>query len=160
MKKKKVKESKFSKQQFIPIIFLIILVLIIILPNYEKNCGDNQECFNEAAQKCAKAKVYIEEENTLFEYRIKERKENNCYVTITVITVDPEAKQETIDLFEGKSMDCYIPFEITEMTNTNDIISYCSGDLKEAIYELIIKKMYGVIAQNLGSIISEVKGKI
>ena len=57
-------------------------------------------------------------------------------------------------------MECNVPFEITEITNTNDIIDYCSGPLKESIYELIIKKMYGVIAQNLGSIISEVEQNI
>lgn len=158
--KKKELPRKIDKQKYLFLSLVIIIILAVLLPNLETNCENNQDCFNEAAQKCSRAKVYIEDEDNLFEYRIVERKIDSCHVTIKVVQVSPEADQETIDLFEGKSMECNVPFEITEITNTNDIIDYCSGPLKESIYELIIKKMYGVIAQNLGSIISEVKENI
>ena len=44
--------------------------------------------------------------------------------------------------------------EILEM---NNIMQYCTGPLKESLYELIIKRMYELIIVNLGEIAEEAK---
>ena len=39
----------------------------------------------------------------------------------------------------------------------NNIIQYCTGPLKESLYELIVKRMYELIIVNLGEIAEEAK---
>ena len=66
---------------------------------------------------------------------------------------------ELIDLFEGKSMECKIPIDKIKEIHINkmeNVINYCTGPLKESIYELIIKKLYGLVVQNIGEILKEV----
>jgi len=66
--------------------------------------------------------------------------------------MNPDADAETKTNFEGKSMKCLVPTNeiseksINEMENT---LSYCTGPLKEAIYEVIIKRMYSYFVKNI-----------
>ena len=160
-KKRKQKNSFLGLLLFriIPIILVaIILILIIRLP-HKTNCKYDLNCFNELASECQPSKVnMIQEENT-FEYAIEGLENDRCTLTITIVEVSEESSPETTSLLEGKSMTCSVPIEtdLSSMQQSSDILSYCTGPLKESMYELIIQKMYGVIAQNLGSVISEAK---
>ncbi|MBU1245511.1 MAG: hypothetical protein KKH88_02240 [Nanoarchaeota archaeon] len=160
-KKREQKNSFLGLLLFriIPIILvLIILVLIVKLP-HKTNCGNDLNCFNQLASECRPSKVNVIQEENTFEYAIEGLENDNCILTISVVEVSEEASPETTILLEGKSMECSVPIEndLVNIQQNGDILSYCTGPLKESMYELIIQKMYGVIAQNLGSVISEVK---
>ena len=47
-----------------------------------------------------------------------------------------------------------------DVTEIKDILGYCSGPLKESMYEIMIQKLYNVVAQNMGGIISEIQGSL
>ena len=52
-------------------------------------------------------------------------------------------------------MTCKIPKKQLPNTNLiemNNIMEYCSGPLKESLYELIIKRMYELVIINLAEI--------
>jgi len=126
--------------------------------NYEKDCRTDMSCFNDAMELCVPANVISEEEGNIFEYKIRGKEERSCLTTITINQVNSASGQEVIDLFEGKSMTCLVP-KGTRVGETNDVLDYCSGPLKESMYELIIQKMYTVVIQNLGETISELSEK-
>lgn len=149
MKKKRQKYSNF-----IPLIFIIVFVLLIFYLSYEKDCGFDESCFNEAFESCNKAKYMSEEEGNLFQYSIQGQKGNDCEVEVTILEVSQEADQETKNLFSGKSMTCYIP---ENQAFTVDTLTLCTGPLKESMYELIIQKMYSILAQNLGDLIFQLQ---
>ena len=55
---------------------------------------------------------------------------------------------------------CLIPKSELSLININEVenlLKYCTGQLKEGIYEIIIKKMYSIIISNLGEILGEVQ---
>ena len=57
-------------------------------------------------------------------------------------------------------MSCKIPKTLLAETNLDDldnILQYCTGELKEGILELIIQKMYTLIIDNLDEIVQQSK---
>ena len=152
------KKIKFEKKREVLVFLFIIISIIttILILNYEKNCGFDNECMQKSAQKCTRASLYRVEESNILKYQIMGKDRDNCGVKVTVERVSPLASYETQQLFEGKSMTCSIP-KTVEIQESKEIIAYCTGPLKEAIYELIIKKIYNYVALNLGELISELK---
>ena len=145
-------KKKYSK--LIPLFFIILFILIVLFLAYEKDCAYDKTCFDEAFKSCNKATYMSEEEGSLFRYTIKGSKGNDCEVEVEVLEVSREADPETKELFPGKSMVCFIP-ENQEFTV--DTLTLCTGPLKEAMYELIIQKMYSILAQNLGDLIYQMQ---
>lgn len=133
---------------------MILVVSLIFSMNYEKNCYDDMSCLNNAISSCNPAKAISEENNSTFGYRVLGKSGELCKVEITLIKVSPSAEQEMKDMFEGKEMTCEVPKETT-LAGTTDVLDYCSGPLKESMYELIIQRMYNVVIKNLGETISE-----
>ena len=151
MKKKK---KTIKKREGIILSFIVITTIMsILILNYEKDCGFDQSCINDAAQKCTKATVLRVEDANILRYQVLGRSGEDCRIKVTIEDVSPLASFETRHLFEGKSMTCDIPKNV-QIAESKEIIAYCSGPLKESIYELIIKKMYNYVALNLGEIIS------
>lgn len=146
----KENRTKFSK--ILPLIFLVLFIVIFILTNYQKDCEYNKGCFDDALNKCIKAKHLSEEEESLFEYKIIGKKSDNCVVEIKLLSLDPG--NELKESFLGKSMTCSLPLDKEINLET---IEYCTGPLKEAMYELIIQKMYNIMAQSLGDIMLELQ---
>ena len=145
------------KKEVLAISFIVIAILAsIIILNYERKCGYDQDCINEAARKCYKAEAFREENSNTLKYQIIGKSGDNCKIKVTITEVNPLADYETKQLFQGKHMVCEIPKD-QPITESKEIIDYCSGPLKESIYELIIKKMYNYIAQNIGEIISNMQ---
>lgn len=151
------KKRKFKFSYLLPLFFLALFVTLAFLLFYEKDCGFSKECFDSSFKKCEKSKVLLEEDKNIFEYKIIGSRESSCVVKVTITKIDPNSGQEVISSFEGKSMACNIPRSQT--FETENILQYCSGPLKEAIYELIIQKMYNLLAENLGDIISQMQNK-
>lgn len=152
---KQKKRFKFS--YLLPLLALIIFIGVAVLLFYEQDCKFDKECFDESFSSCKKAKIHIVEEGNIFEYRIAGSRANNCIVKVAMIEVDKDSRQEVIDAFQGKTMTCSIPRSDT--FETEEVLQYCSGPLKEAILELIIQKMYNILAENLGDIISQLQTK-
>lgn len=145
-------------------IFLIIFIIAAVsisafaLSYSTKDCNKDQNCFRQNEMSCKRSKVDVIKEGNLFSYQIDKKRLNTCYITVSVIEVNPSSGQELKSTFEGKSMNCKIPIDQLQKTSiisNNDIFELCTGPLKEATYELIIKKLYSVIAQNLGPILSK-----
>ena len=70
--------------------------------------------------------------------------------------MSPGSALDLVTLFEGKDMTCKVPLselEETDFAELKGFINHCHGSLKEAIYEQIITKMYGLIILNMEQII-------
>ncbi len=145
------------------IFFILVLGVIIFIfsINYKTDCGEDQSCFLDASKNCRSATVEVKEDNNAFKYQIIDKEKDSCIIEVTATEVygDPEL----VALFSGKQMICTIPNDVLSeqfISDVPDLTSYCTGELKEAMYEFIIGKIYGAIAQNLGDILSEIKDKI
>ncbi len=147
-------KEKSGAQTILVGLFVILIVATAVVTNYETNCEENEECFNRAFFTCTKAKVLGEQEGSIFEYKILERDGENCIVSIELVEVNPDLDELTKQRFQDKSMQCLLP--INEGFTT-DKLNLCEGPLKEAIYEVTIQKMYNLLAQNLGEIISQMR---
>jgi len=148
-------EQEKGVQGILIALFVILIISTAIITNYETNCNDNEDCFNRAFYSCTKAKVIGEQSGNIFEYRILEKKEENCLVSVELIEVNPDLDDLTKQRFQDRSMECLLP--INEGFTT-DNLNLCEGPLKESIYEVTIQKMYNLLAQNLGEIISQMRG--
>ena len=135
-------------------LFVILIITTAIITNYETNCQDSEECFNRAFFSCTKAKVIAEQNENIFKYTILEKKDDNCLVNVELIEVSSKLDDLTKQRFQDRSMNCLLP--ISEGFTT-DNLNLCEGPLKEAIYEVTIQKMYNLLAQNLGDIISQMR---
>ncbi len=149
MKKKKEK----GVIKFLPIFIIILFVLALFFLYFEYDCKDNISCYNNHLEDCKKAKLNTMEDGSNFLYKIQGKEKDTCKVKVTLLDMPQETDQDTINLFKGKSMICNLERGTTFNT---EILPYCTGPLKESIYELTISKMYNILAQSLGDIISEI----
>ena len=149
MKKKK----RNWANPFIPIIIIIILIVTVFYFSYEFNCESDVSCYNRHLESCKKTKLTVDDKGSTFIYQILGKEIGRCKIQVTLENMPPETDQDTLLLFKGKSMTCLID----KNSNYNtEILPSCTGPLKEAIYELTIQKMYNILAQSLGDILSEI----
>lgn len=141
-------------------LLLAIVAYFLFISFFPADCKQDQQCFNKKAAYCLPAKYLYENQGNVFEYRVIGSSMNqSCSILITLQQVSPITDQNTKILLEGKSMTCLFPkqqLQISPVQETSGILNYCTGPLKEATLELMIQKLYGTIAQNLGTIVSEV----
>lgn len=94
------------------------------------------DCFIAKAENCESAKMEQNFDGSIFKLSVK-----NCVLTKTALKLNESEPQEIKDLLEGASMKCEYGegnFN-TDWTGTLSIgIENCSGDLKDAIDELIL----------------------
>lgn len=140
----------------------IIFFLFLFYLNFERDCKKNVECFNKAAQVCKPARVELEKEGNILLYKILGHKEK-CEVSIQVLKMSEDTEEDVEKAFTGKEMIC--KFDVGQLreedvTEIKDVLEYCSGPLKESMYEIMIQKLYNVVAQNMGGIISEIQGSL
>ena len=134
---------------------LMILAILLIAAGacyllfYKKQCL-NQTGFVDSLWKCKKVTFLNEQENSTWYYSIKGLSGNNCGVYVKSVKLITDV--ETASALVGKSMSCDIPKEIAGSFLLETRIEYCHGVLKEAIQDLIIKKMHLFIVQNIGQI--------
>jgi len=165
IKFKKVKQKEGWNKVIITIIIILVAAILFSLfyTKYEKDCGQDQICFNSAASICRPAKLLIDKEGSTFLYTIKGNKKDDCIILIKIKELNPEYDLETVQLLENKEMTCAIPKSQlinSDFTEKESVIDYCTGPLKESIYELMIKRMYNVLAQNMGPILNEMESVI
>ena len=162
----KRKKNTSKNNKFLKIIIVVIILVILFLVLYtkvEKNCKNDETCFNSATSICRPAKLTIEKEGSTFLYKIKGPEKDDCIISIKIQELNPSYPLETVQLLENKEMECSIPkaqLVNSDFTDKESIIDYCEGPLKTAMYELMIKRMYSVLAQNMGPILSEIENVV
>ena len=158
--------SNTKKLKNIPkILFLILIIVGLFFGAYytgitREYCGKDINCFSEKAESCKPAEVYLSRSTNVYYYKTTPSFGNKCDLFIKFERAQEGTLQEHKELLEGKSMTCTIPknemreLDILEM---NNIMQYCTGPLKESLYELIVKRMYELIIVNLGEIAEEAR---
>jgi len=146
---------------------ILIIVTVIFLTVFfayyfglvKKTCT-TEECFQQSLQKCDMS-AYAKVQNfNYYVYTIEGKSKNMCKLNINLAKMAAGSPPEKIDIFEGKDMNCMIPMEEISTASTeeiNSIIKYCTGPLKEAMYEQIIQKLYTIVVGNLGEIIEDIE---
>jgi len=156
---KKQETSKwYDLEKIIIYLTLLFIIFAVFASEFKKNCNYNTECFQKAAERCNLAKLDVISHDNHYIYEIKGKEENNCLISVKLIELSPNSPTELTELFDQKEMICTLSQEelnINELIEAQGIDDRCSGPLKEAMYELIIKRMYGVIAKNFGPILTE-----
>jgi hypothetical protein len=141
-------------------LFLFFLFLISFFLGVFKTQCEDESCFQDAAALCS-PKIYEKSvNNNIYRYVISRSFGDMCRIKISLEKTSIGTEFENKLILEGKSMDCYISKSKLIEVNFNEIenlLGYCSGPLKEGIYEIMIKKMYGVIISNLGDILGELQ---
>ncbi len=144
--------------------FLSLLIIVLGIAYYygyfKKNCYQDRSCFDDAFKNCKPSKLISVVDNNYYYYAIDGKRGGDCRVRIQLMKMGVGTSEELINSLEGKSMKCNIPLSKTNSVSFDtmpDVLNYCSGPLKEAIYEQIIAKMYSLIISNLGPIVKEAK---
>lgn len=166
MAKKKVTRGHRSLDWKFWVLVTIILAGSVLLAYqfgaFKKNCKD-EACFKQALDDCDYAKYLGTRNYNYYLYTIQGTKDGNCRVDIQLKKMAIGTEPEKIKQFEGKRMKCHLPkTEIAKMGDLNfeGMLNYCTGPLKEAMYELIIEKLYTIIIKNMGSIVGAVEDTI
>ena len=154
MKKRWLKKSTI----IILIIFLVIFLMFIF---YRTNCKNDIGCFNKQVSKCSiPAKVIVEREGNIFEYKSKWSVGENCNINVKMIKVGSGFRKELAKEVDGKSMTCKISKEGLKNDNFDeitDLVEYCSGGLKEGIYKVIIKNIYTIVLKNMDEFVDDIE---
>ncbi len=160
------KEENHTGFRFTWVMILIIATVIFLTVFFayyfglvKKTCT-TEECFQESLQKCSMS-TYAKVQNfNYYVYTVKGESKDMCRLNIKLAKMAAGSPPEKIDLFEGKGMDCTIPMAEISTANTeqiNSILKYCTGPLKEAMYEQIIQKLYTIVVGNLGEIMGSIE---
>lgn len=156
--------ARGNKWKLLPKIAVLgAILLALFLAGYytgylRENCGQDKACFDEKAKECRPAEVTLVKNNNAYLYRIGNSLGKHCDLHITLLRVEAGAAPEFRTLLEGKKMVCKIPKEQLAATNMDEIDSfmqYCHGELKEGLYELIIRRFYENVVGQLSTILQE-----
>lgn len=143
------------------VVVIAVLIYVIFFSNLiKKNCGENKDCFDNALQRCKAARFITIKNNNIYSYTIKGSSFGKCVLVIKMEQAAIGTESEIKQLLEGKSMVCKIPKTETskvKLEELEDLIGYCTGPLKEGMYELIIKRMYALVVKQMGGILTEAK---
>jgi len=137
------------------IILFIVLSGIFLGAYYSgftrEYCGTDKNCFTENSYSCKPSEVYTSRTNNVYYYKINPTMGNQCEVFVRFDRAQEGTPAEHITLLEGKSMICTIPkneMKKIDILDMEDVMQYCTGPLKESLYELIVKRMYELIILN------------
>ena len=145
---KKQKKEVDKKKIYILLgagIIILILILIMILTHYQR-CN-SLECFNNNLERCKKT-IFAGGKDMIFGYIIEGKQEDFCIVSVELL--QGELNNQDSLLLEGKSMECSIPKGLIILPESD--LSYCHGELKEALQEQVITQLHNYLVKNLGQI--------
>lgn len=159
---------RFSKERIPKYLIIKIITFSVVISTlawvtlhygyYKEDCGQSIECFDEAFNNCKPAQTIALVDNNYYSYVIGGERGDNCKIEITLEKMAVGASYDLVNSFEGKSMACMVPLDRTKEVSFDtmpDILTYCTGPLKEVIYEQIIANMYTLIVRNMGPIVNE-----
>ncbi len=143
----------------ITLLLVAVLFAAYQLGAFKKTCRDDA-CFNNALAKCSYAKFLATKNLNYYLYTIQGTSKDTCKVEATLRKMAVGTPPDKIEQFEGKGMTCYVPKkDIAKMTSFEfeNMLPNCTGQLKEAMYQLMIEKLYTIIIQNMGDIVGAVE---
>ena len=161
--KKEEANNGFHFTWVMGLVLVTVILLTVFVAYYfgfvKKSCQDDA-CFDAALQKCSMA-VYPKVHNyNYYVYSIGGKSKGMCQVNIQLAKMAAGSPPDKVALFEGKSMDCLVPMEdISEVKSekVESMLQYCTGPLKEAMYEQIIEKLYTIVVSNMGEILGDIE---
>ncbi len=163
MASEKGEDKSFKITWKLVLVVLSVIVIATFFAFYfgiiKKTCED-EACFNEALQDCSMAQYYELNNLNYYKYSIDGKTGDKCKLSIDLVKMAMGTPEEKIEQFEGKGMRCEIPMselKKVQSGNVEGILEYCSGPLKEAMYEQIIEKLYTLIVSNMGEILFEIE---
>ena len=144
------------------LILVTIIVLLLAFSFYffgiiKPKCNTDQ-CFNENLQKCSPVKYTRLQNNNLYKYTVSRSLGSKCKLTVENKKMAIGTDFDIKNLLEDKSMKCKIPkskLSEIELGNMKDLLSYCTGPLKEGMYELLLKRMYSLVVSQMADIVKE-----
>jgi len=132
---------------------IIILTLAVYLTVPIKKCYD-RSCFNSEANRCRASSFLNKEEGNLIQYAIKGPRWRGCLLEIKII----DTNSIRTEFLEGKKMTCIIPFgQKVFLEDVGGILDYCSGPLKEGLYEVLLERMTTLITKELANVTAEME---
>lgn len=164
-RKKNSADKPVRKTRFLTlpkILITITLVILIVITAFlfglvKKECKTDA-CFKESLERCSTA-TYMQLENyNYYQWTIDGKRGDNCKMDVELVRMAIGTPVDKVRLFEGKGMDCMVPLDVLKKTDSSkveNILNYCTGPLKEAVYQSIIERLYTVIIANLGTAIKE-----
>jgi len=158
---KEEKQFRFTWKMGL-VVFSILIVIVFLAFFFgivKKTCTD-EECFSDALKKCGMARYLKLQNYNYYRYTIEGTRGDECLINVELVKMALGSPQDKIDLFEGKGMTCRVPkkeLSLMQSSKIEGMLKYCSGPLKEAMYQLIIEKLYTLIVSNMGQIIGEIE---
>lgn len=156
-------QKKGSRAKKLLAFILIVIASVAILYAagiIRKDCRDDKDCFDWALKRCISARLVLVKNNNVYTYASRYSFGSLCYLNIKLERVAVGADLELRRLLEGKGMSCKIPREKikeTRIEDMEDLMSYCHGELKEGLYELIIQRSYGLIISNMNEVVKNLE---
>ncbi len=155
------KDKQHRTNLILIFLFLIIVILSLYFSNIlKKNCGEDKACFNDALKRCSGAVLTSVSGGNIYIYESYSSFTDECNLKITMAKATPGSELNLRASLEGKSMKCIIQrSRLQEQTfsDMDDLAEMCTGQLKEAMYEMIVQRMYSLVIANLGNISLEAR---
>ena len=155
-KLKKIRPAASAQKIFALALVISLLAYAIFFGNIlKRECGNDVNCFDELAKKCTGARLEALKDANIYEYTIKGQMGNDCGVNIKLKSMALGTPVDIVNKLEGKDAECKVPLALLKENRINEIenlLSYCSGTLKESVYEVIMDDMYELIIKNMGNI--------
>ena len=145
------KEISFNWKKYFFLVLFVILVWGIWAIFFSYTECESWDCFNKNLESCDKVS-FIGGTDMIFEYVIEGDSDGECEVGVQLLQ-GKIGNEESIKL-EMQKMTCMLPKGIVMIPESD--IGNCHGELKEGMQDLIIKKLYSYLVQNLGRINLEV----
>ncbi len=145
------KSKEILKFAIVVSVSLCALMIIYYVFLYTETCK-SEDCFITSLTKCRKARWINDAEEAIWLYTIKGISERSCEVEVKSLSI----KKGKLDIgeAESKSMTCYLP--LGTVSSPEEDLNRCTGELKEELQELIIKRIHSYVLENLGEISKEV----
>jgi len=143
-------------QLLLGVLALVAIFIALYFTLYDPvKCG-TYECFQEKMRSCEKATYINEEPEASWKYEILKEENGACNIQVTML----QAKKGELELdrLNGYSMICMYPKGI--VTYPDKDLGACTGQLKEELQSIVIKKLYGYIIDNLGELNQSLRNAI
>jgi hypothetical protein len=152
-------ESFFARhwlQLLLGVLALAAIIVALYFTLYKPVACDTYECFQNKMAACEKAAYINEEPEASWRYEILKESNGACNIKVTML----QAKKGELELdrLNGYSMECKYPKGI--VTYPDKDLGVCSGQLKEELQSIVIKKLYGYILDNLGELNQSLRSAI
>ena len=151
-------KKKVMEKTLVVVLIVLIAFILYYLLLFKPTCA-TEECFKQALAKCKPSQINKVTNGNIYNYEIQRSLGNACTMEVTFTKASVGTNVELVELLEGKSMKCKIPKEEISTLNINQldsVIKYCTGPLKEGLYELIIKRMFTNIVAQMSTILDKV----